>query len=414
MPRIDTVVIGAGQAGLAASRLLTGAGRDHVVLDRGRLAERWRSERWDSLRLLSPNWMTRLPGWEYDGPDPDGYMGASELVASFEAYAHSFAAPVEIGVAVRSVRATSDGFVVVSDGGAWRADHVVIATGDAMHPRVPAIARDFASRTYQLPTSRYRNPDQLPAGGVLVVGASASGVQVADELRRAGRDVVIAAGNHTRMPRTYRGMDVFWWMARAGVLDATIDETPEPEAARRAPSLQLVGRPTHDTLDLGVLSDRGVRVAGRLLGTDGRRAHFGDDLKVSLARSDERMNRTLETIDRHIDDSGCSAEFEPPERPRRIRLRGVPTELDLVQLGVSTVVWATGFRRSYPWLRVPVLDAHGEIRQRRGVTPVRGLYVLGLRFQHHRDSNFIGGVGRDARFVVEHICGRHACEGVGA
>jgi putative flavoprotein involved in K+ transport len=414
MPRIDTVVIGAGQAGLAASRLLTEAGRDHVVLDRGRLAEKWRSERWDSLRLLTPNWMTRLPGWDYDGPDPDGYMGASELVSSFEAYARSFGAPVETGVTVRSVRATSDGFVVAADGGEWRADHVVIATGDAMHPRVPSIARDFSSRTYQLPTSRYRNPDQLPEGGVLVVGASASGVQVADELRRAGRDVVLAVGNHTRMPRTYRGMDVFWWMARAGVLDATIDETPDPDGARRSPSLQLVGRATHETLDLGVLRKRGVQVAGRLVGTDGRRVCFAGDLHADLARSDERMNRTLETIDRHIEDSGCAAEFDPPDRPRPIRLRGAPTELDLVRHGISTVLWATGFRRAYPWLQVPVLDARGEIRQRRGVTPARGLYVLGLRFQHHRDSSFIGGVGRDARFVVEHICGNHACEGVGA
>jgi putative flavoprotein involved in K+ transport len=402
----DTIVIGGGQAGLAMSRSLTDRGVDHVVLERGRIAERWRSERWDSLRLLTPNWMSRLPGWRYDGPDPDGYMTAAEVTDYFARYAEASSAPVVEHCTVESVRAVADRFEVVTTCGVFGARHVVIATGWCDRPWVPAMARRLSTGITQVTPSDYRNPTSLPQGGVLVVGASATGVQLADELRSAGRDVVLAVGSHSRLPRRYRGMDVFWWLDRIGSLDRTIDEMPDPARARQEPSLQLVGRPGGRRLDLGTLQRSGVRLAGRLDAVDGRRVRFAGDLPVTIANADRRMTRVLADIDTHIAATGLTGEVLAPDPPRNILATTSPDELDLRRSGIETVIWATGFRRSYPWLHLPVLDATGEIRQRRGVTPMAGLYVLGQRFQHFRSSNFIDGVGRDAAFVAHHLACR--------
>jgi putative flavoprotein involved in K+ transport len=402
----DTIVIGGGQAGLAMSRSLTDRGVDHVVLERGRIAERWRSERWDSLRLLTPNWMSRLPGWRYDGPDPDGYMTAAEVTDYFARYAEASSAPVVEHCTVESVRAVADRFEVVTTCGVFGARHVVIATGWCDRPWVPAMARRLSTGITQVTPSDYRNPSSLPQGGVLVVGASATGVQLADELRSAGRDVVLAVGSHSRLPRRYRGMDVFWWLDRIGSLDRTIDEMPDPARARQEPSLQLVGRPGGRRLDLGTLQRSGVRLAGRLDAVDGRRVRFAGDLPVTIANADRRMTRVLADIDTHIAATGLAGEVLAPDPPRNILATTSPDELDLRRSGIETVIWATGFRRSYPWLHLPVLDATGEIRQRRGVTPMPGLYVLGQRFQHFRSSNFIDGVGRDAAFVAHHLACR--------
>src|SRR3954462_13552757 len=263
---VDTVVIGAGHAGLAVSRLLSAAGRDHVVLDRGRVGERWRSERWDSLHLLTPSWMMRLPGWSYQGTDPDGYLSAGAFVDHLEAYAASFGAPLQGGTTVEQVRFSGRGgvrYAVATDRGTWHADNVVVATGPHGTSRVPAgLPRDAV-----FTSSSYRNPEQLPDGGVLVVGASSSGVQIADELNRAGRDVVLAAGRHTRVPRTYRGLDIFWWLQATGRLARTIDEMPDAVTARWEPSLQLMGRADQDTardVDLPALQSRGVVLAGHV------------------------------------------------------------------------------------------------------------------------------------------------------
>jgi putative flavoprotein involved in K+ transport len=402
----DTIVIGGGQAGLAMSRSLTDRGVDHVVLERGRIAERWRSERWDSLRLLTPNWMSRLPGWRYDGPDPDGYMTAAEVTDYFARYAEASSAPVVEHCTVESVRAVADRFEVVTTCGVFGARHVVIATGWCDRPWVPAMARRLSTGITQVTPSDYRNPSSLPQGGVLVVGASATGVQLADELRSAGRDVVLAVGSHSRLPRRYRGMDVFWWLDRIGSLDRTIDEMPDPARARQEPSLQLVGRPGGRRLDLGTLQRSGVRLTGRLDAVEGRRVRFAGDLPVTIANADRRMTRVLADIDTHIAATGLTGEVLAPDPPRNILATTSPDELDLRRSGIETVIWATGFRRSYPWLHLPVLDATGEIRQRRGVTPMPGLYVLGQRFQHFRSSNFIDGVGRDAAFVAHHLACR--------
>ncbi|QBR93866.1 flavin-containing monooxygenase [Nocardioides euryhalodurans] len=403
---VDTVVIGAGHAGLAVSRLLTQHGQEHVVLERGGVGERWRTERWDSLHLLTPSWMTRLPGWYYTGPDPDGYLSASQFLRSLQRYAASFAAPVVGGTSVRSLRAARDGrFALHTDGDTWHARHVVLATGPHGTPHVPAgLAR---SDLHVVPSNRYRNAEDLPSGGVLVVGASASGTQIADELARAGRDVVLAVGRHTRMPRRYRGMDAFWWLERTGRLARTIDEVADPDVARRETSLQLVGRnqphPHGSDLDLAALHRRGVLLCGRLQGLDGGAATFAADLPTTVASADRTMHRFLDVVDRHVEEAGLTREVLPARRPTRFTPPPAPTRVPLESQGIRTVVLAAGYRPDHPWVQLPILDRSGAVEQYRGLTRVPGIYVVGQRFQHRRDSGFIDGARHDARTVVAHL-----------
>lgn len=404
MSTIDTLIIGGGQAGLATSRWLTAHGLDHVVLERGRVGERWRGEVWDSLHLLTPNWSNNLPGWACAPHDPHGFLPAARFAEHLADYARSFDAPVQASCLVERVRrAPGGGFEVVTDGGTWHAQQVVLATGWCDEPAVPELAQGIDPDVLQLAPRDYRNPQTLPDGGVLVVGASATGVQLADELRAAGRDVTIAVGRHSRMPRNYRGMDIFWWLDRLGTLDRTLDELPDRHAARTEPSLQLVGRPDGRSLDLATLQAAGVRLAGRLVGADGRRLRFAADLPNTVGAADARLRRVVASIDAYIDRHGLAAEMLAPEPFPSAQVEGAIERIDLRAEGIGTVIWATGHRRPYRWLQIPVLDEHGEIRQRQGVTPVPGLYVVGQRFQHWRRSNFIGGVGRDAALVARHI-----------
>jgi putative flavoprotein involved in K+ transport len=405
MPTTETVIIGAGQAGLAASRCLADRGSEHVVLERGRIGQRWRSETWDALHLLSPNWMNALPGRPYEGEDPDGFISATAFADELVDYARSFGSPVEEESRVAAVESRSGSFHVVTERTVWTAANVVVATGWCDRPAIPALARALPDDVYQVAPNEYHNPEQLPPGGVLVVGASATGVQLADELRAAGRDVTLAVGRHTRVPRTYRGMDIFWWLERLGLLDKTIDEVPDPVLARREPSLQLVGRQNRRSLDLASLQADGVRLVGRLIGVDGPRVRLASDLSATVADAHRRMNQLFAGIEDYIEANGLASEVLAAEPSPAIAATPVVRKLDLRASGISSVVWATGYRRSYPWLQLPVLGRDGEIRQRRGRTPVPGLYVLGQRFQHHRSSNFIGGVGRDAAYVADHIAG---------
>ncbi|MGZ4663963.1 MAG: NAD(P)-binding domain-containing protein [Frankiaceae bacterium] len=404
----DTIVLGAGHAGLAVSRLLTDRGRDHVMLDRGRIAERWLSQRWDSLRLLTPNWMTRLPGWSYRGDDPDGFMRAADLAAYLDTYALSFGAPVYPGVEFESVRAAGGEYPVGTSSGTWSARNVVIATGYCDLPSEPAVLHSLAPGIRRVSAAGYRNPDELSAGGVLVVGASASGAQISDELARAGRDVVLAVGAHTRIPRRYRGRDIMFWLDAMGLLDRSAEQVADLEQARREPSLQLVGRPDGRDLDLATLQSAGVRLAGRLMGADAHTVRFATDLRGTVAGADERLRRLLARIDRYAEQSGLAGTPPPAEPVPPVRIVGYLTDLNLRAAGITTVVSATGFRREYPWLQVPVLDPAGEIRQHRGVTPAAGLYVVGLRFQTRRNSTFIDGARHDARLVVDHLSTRRA------
>lgn len=404
MKRAETLVIGGGQAGLAMSRCLTERGVDHVVLERGRLAERWRSERWDSLRLLTPSWQSRLPGWSYRGPDPDGFMTREEVIGYLEDYARSFAPPVETGVAVQSVERDGDRFRVATSGGTWSASNVVVATGNCDRPLVPRFAGRIPREIVQVVPSAYRNPSELPRrGGVLVVGASATGIQLAEEIHRSGRPVTLVVGRHTRLPRRYRGRDIQWWLEAAGVWSETIADVHNLAAARIEPSLQLVGSPEHRTIDLGTLQDQGVRLVGRALDVEDGRLALAGDLGESIAAADARLARLFSRIDGFIDRAGLAGEVLPAAPIRAIVPRETPRSIDLRREGIATILWATGFRRSYPWLRVDVLDERGEIRHEGGVTPERGLYVLGLQFLRTRKSSFLDGVGADAEILAERI-----------
>ena len=404
MRRAQAVVIGGGQAGLATSRCLGQAGVDHVVLERGRVGERWRSERWDSLRLLTPNWQSRLPGFRYRGSDPDGYMTMAEVAGFLERYARSFAAPVEQGTSVLAVEAAGHGYRVTTDRGDWQAPSVVIATGHCDTPFVPGLARGLSSDVLQLVPTRYRNPGELSSGGVLVVGASASGVQLADEIHASGRPVTLAVGRHTRLPRVYRGRDILWWLDAMGVFDESVEDVFDAAVSREQPSLQLVGRPDRATLDLPTLEARGVRLVGRASGADGGRVFFEDDLVRHTVAADARLARLVERIDSFAARTGLDAEIGSPEPFQPFFWPApAPTEIDLRAEGIRTVVWATGFRRLYPWLKLPVLDASGEIRHAGGVTEAPGLYAIGLYFLRRRKSSFIDGVGQDALELAAHL-----------
>ncbi len=399
----DVVVIGGGQAGLAMSRCLGGRGIEHVVLERGRVGERWRSERWDSLTLLTPRWLSRLPGWSYRGPDPDGFMSRREVIRYLEAYARSFAAPVEQGVTVEAVERGGGGYRVSTDRGPWRASAVVVATGHCDRPSMPAFASALPGDVVQVVPAHYRRPDELPDGGVLVVGASATGVQLAAEIHASGRPVVLAAGRHIRLPRRYRGRDILCWLDAAGVLDESAADVRDAEASRRQPSLQLVGRPDHRSIDLATLHEAGVRIVGRAVGAEDGRVLLADDLAHSVAAAEVRLARLLARVDSHADRAGPGAEVPPRDAIPPVRLPPAPASLDLRREGVRTVVWATGYHRSYPWLKLPVLDGRGEIRHEGGITSEPGLYVLGLQFLRRRNSSFLDGVGADACELTHHL-----------
>jgi putative flavoprotein involved in K+ transport len=405
MTRIDTLVIGAGQAGLAMSRCLSDRSVEHVIVERGRVAERWRTERWDSLRLLTPNWQTRLPGFRYEGPDPDGYMSLSQLVHFFERYALSFGAPIEFGTTVLAVEQAGAHFRVATSRGMWLARNVVIATGYSDLPYVPPLARRLSPRIVQIAPTQYRNSTQLPPGGVLVVGASATGVQLADEIRATGRSVTLAVGRHLRLPRTYRGRDIMWWLDAMGVFDETTTDVFDVRTSRKQPSLQLAGRSDVRSPDVNTLQQHGVRVLGRLRGAERERVFLDDDLIATTAASDVKLAELLLRIDAFIAKAGLDgvAPPEPFEPTWTSALAITKTTIDLRSAGIDTVIWATGFTRRYPWLRLAVFDERGEIRHRDGITPVPGLFVLGMHFQRRRKSAFIDGVGDDAAFLADRI-----------
>jgi len=403
--RTDVLVIGAGHAGLAMSRQLAARSIDHVVLERGEVANSWKTERWDSLRLLTPNWQSRLPGYEYQGDDPGGYRTMPETIALLEGYARHIAAPVRTRTAVTSVRRTEDGYAVSTTRGEWRSRAVVLATGACNLPSVPPFAAALPDGTTSVHAKHYRNPAQLPEGGVLVAGASATGVQLAEEIQRSGRPVTLAVGEHIRMPRRYRGRDIQWWMDAAGVLDLRYDEVDDLSRARGVPSLQLVGDPAGRTVDLNALTDIGVRLAGRFAGLRDGKALFSGSLANQAALSDLKMNRLLDALDAWAAENGVAGEVPAPERFAPTRLPDSPPHaIDLARAGIRTVLWATGYRPDYSWLEVPVFDRKGRLRHDGGiVADAPGLYVMGLPFLRRRKSALIDGAGEDARELSAHL-----------
>jgi len=400
---VPTVIVGAGHAGLAVSCRLAERSIPHVVLERGEVANSWRTERWESLRLLTPNWQSRLPGVSYRGDDPDGYMSMPDVVDFITTYASTIAAPVHTHTKVIRVGAHDQGYVVETDRGTWTCDSVVVASGSANIANVPAAAADVPSSIAQVTAMTYRSPDDLDDRAVLVVGASATGVQLADEICRSGRAVTISVGEHVRMPRTYRGHDVFWWMDKAGVLDETHDEVDDLVRVRHLPSPQLIGTPEHRSIDLNALASLGAEIVGRLTGIRNGVAQFSGSLANVCMLADLKMNRLLQTFDGWAETSAVS-DISPPRRfdatwvPESARL-----EVDFAADDIGSIVWATGYRPDYSWLDVPVLDAKGRVRHVGGVTDAPGLYVTGLNVLRRRRSSFINGAEQDSQELSEHI-----------
>lgn len=375
-----------------------------MVLERGEVANSWRRERWDSLRLLTPNWQSRLPGHRYEGADPDGYMTTAEVIAFIARFADVSAAPVLTHTTVTSVAATGDGYRVVTTNGEYRCRSVVIASGACNLANVPALRQAVPETVESFTPFDYRHPGQLPQGGVLVVGASATGVQLAQEIQGSGRPVTLSVGEHVRLPRTYRGRDVLWWMDASGVWNQRYDQMDDVVRARRLPSPQLVGTPERTTLDLNALSASGVEIVGRFSTVRDGRALFSGGLRNQFALADLKMDRLLDTFDEWarghtVDDDVAPPErFEPTRAPERSRL-----ELDLNRGEIRSIVWATGFRPDYSWLQVPVVDAKGHLRHEGGVVDSPGLYAMGLPVLRRRKSTFIHGAEDDARDVVDHL-----------
>jgi putative flavoprotein involved in K+ transport len=402
--RTTTVVIGAGHAGLAMSRYLAERSIDHIVLERGEVANSWKTERWDSLRLLTPNWQSRLPGFGYDGNDPDGFRNMAETIAFIERYAKVILAPVATHTTVTSVRSAGGGYEVITDRGVWRARTVVIASGACNIPLVPALAELVPSGVAALTPMEYRNPNQLAEGGVLVVGASATGTQIAEEIYRSGRPVTLSVGEHVRVPRVYRGRDIQWWMDACGVLDERYDEADNLDRVRNLPSLQLAGSDDRRTVDLNALTDIGVKLVGRLAGINQGKAQFSGSMPNLCALADLKVNRLLDRIDEWVRLDGLDDAIPPPHRfaPTRVDA-SPPLGLDLTNGRIRTIIWATGFRPDYSWLHVPVLDHKGRIRHDGGIVEAPGLYVMGLPFLRRRKSTLIDGAADDARDLSEHL-----------
>jgi putative flavoprotein involved in K+ transport len=410
--RTTTVVIGAGHSGLAISRCLSERAIDHVVLERNEVANAWRTERWDSLRLLTPNWQCRLPGYSYAGDDPDGFMTMPQVVDFITGYAKYIAAPVQTGTTVTSVRRTDDGYRVVTDNGEWQCDTVVLASGAFNVPHLPAFAGAVPATVTTITPSEYRNPDTLPEGGVLVVGASATGVQVAHEIQRSGRQVTLSVGEHVRGPRLYRGRDIQWWMEMAGVLGERYDAVDDIVRARRVPSMQLAGSPERATFDLNALTAIGVKLVGKLATVRDGRALFSGSLRNKCELADLKLGRLLNVLDEWATTSGLDGELPPPHRCEPTVVPHPPTlGLDLTSGEIQTVLWATGFRPDYSWLDVDVLDNKGMVRHDGGVVvDSPGMYLLGMPFLRRRKSSFIDGGREDAEdLIVElaaHLDGR--------
>jgi len=373
------------------------------LLERGEVANSWRRERWDSLRLLTPNHQSRLPGYRYEGADPDGYMTMPEVVEFISGFAHASAAPVRTHTEVTAVRQVDDGYHVLTSNGELRCRSLVIASGACNVPIVPAVRAAVPSSIEHFTPFDYRNPSRLSEGGVLVVGASATGVQFADEIRRSGHRVMLAVGEHVRLPRIYRGRDVLWWMEACGIWNERYDEIDDIARARKLPSPQLVGTPERTTLDLNALSASGVEIVGRLAAVRDGRALFSGGLLNQFALADLKMNRLLDTFDEWAQTAG-DLDVGPPERFEPTRAPAAPRlELDLKSGEIRSIVWATGFRPDYRWLEVPAVDRKGRLRHDGGVVDAPLMYAIGLPVLRRRKSTFIHGAEDDARDIVEHL-----------
>ncbi|HEU0235732.1 MAG TPA: NAD(P)/FAD-dependent oxidoreductase [Candidatus Limnocylindrales bacterium] len=405
MHKPDVVVIGGGQAGLAASAMLIEHGVDHVVLERDSIASRWR-QRWNSFTLVTPNWTVRLPRGEYDGSDPDGFLPRDEIVAHLEQYAERIGAPVVTGIDVTEVTARNGGYRIATSDGPYDARAVIVATGTFQRPKRPPIGQPGLG-ILDLHSSDYRSPDELPPGGVLVVGNGQSGAQIAEELHEAGRRVVLSVGRATRAPRRYRGRDVFRWLEAIGLLDRPVEALDSP-AERFAANPHVSGKRGGHTLNLHRFARDGIRLTGRLTGIEGSVVRFAPDLAANLAASDEFANGLRSGLDEFIVKAGIDA---PPPDPaddydgRDGFDQPETLELDLAAEGIGTILWSAGYAWDFSWVRPARLDEYGYPIQRADYADSRGLYFLGLHFLHRQKSGIFYGVGDEARAIAAHIAG---------
>lgn len=401
---VETIVIGAGQAGLAMSWHLSQRGCEHLVLERARIAERWRTQRWDSLCFQFPNWGLELPGHPpYAGGPPDAFAHRNEVWGFIEEYAAAVHAPVRCAVEVTALRGDEkNGYRLLTQHGTLQARSVVVATGPYQRGRIPSLHQGLPPSVLQVHAGDYRSPASMPDGAVVVVGSGASGCQIADELVEAGRRVFLCVGRHQRAPRRYRGRDAFWWRRELGMLDETAAEVP-PE--RRLPPPLVTGVHGGYDVDLRQSAAQGLCLLGRLQGIDGGSMYFADDLDVQLRAGDRSLDEFLARVDQHIERTGLDAPQAPERADRSPPSIDSPAQVDVRGERIGSVVWATGYDRDFSWVELPVLDSAGEPVHTRGVTAMQGLYFLGMPWLHKRKSTFLAGVGEDAGFIADAIAG---------
>lgn len=407
-PFVETLIIGGGQAGLAASYWLTRHHREHLILDQApQAASAWRTDRWDSFTLVTPNWMLKLPGAEYTGPEPDAFMPLAEVIGYLEAYEQQIAAPVRHNVRVEAVTAAAGPggarFHLATSAGDWHARHVIVATGLFQTPRQPSFASALPAEVTQLHSGQYRRPEALPPGPVLVVGSAQSGSQITAELAAAGRQVYLStSGSSGRLPRRYRGRDMMAWFVEVGGMDRTVDQLPTPRA-KFAGNPHVSGRAGGRTLNWHQFAREGVTLLGRLTGADAGRLRFASDLHANLGRADRFAADLLKRVDDHIVRRQLDAPAEALPELRDGYLAQDLSVLDLAAAGIRTVIWALGYRFDFSLVKLPVLDADGFPITRRGVTEYPGLYFLGLPWLHTQKSGLLFGVGEDAAHVAAHL-----------
>ncbi|MBX2881553.1 MAG: NAD(P)/FAD-dependent oxidoreductase [Granulosicoccus sp.] len=403
---ISVVIVGAGHAGLAVSRCLSEQDIEHVVLERGDVANTWRTERWQSLRLLTPNWQNDLPGYSYRGDDPDGFMACEDVVSFISDYASKIKAPVRTHTTVLSITRSGTGYLVQTDRGEWECRGLVLASGACNQAAVPSHVQQLPNEIQSLTPLDYQAPQQLPKGGVLIVGASATGLQLAEEIQKSGRKVTISVGEHVRLPRRYRQADIHWWMDKAGILDQRIEDQDDPQRARRLPSPQLIGSAQARSLDLNKLQSAGIDIVGRLAGIREGHALFSGSLRNCCAMADQKQNRLLDLLDQWASDNALDHLLPVEPRPKPTRVPERPKlQIDLTDGSYSTVIWASGYRPDYSWLHLPVINKKGMLIHERGVvgdeqsnTP--GMFAMGLPFMRRRKSGFISGAKNDAKAIA--------------
>lgn len=398
MKTINTIIIGAGHAGLALSYLLTKRGINHLVLERGEIGERWRSERWNSLHMIFPNYMTQLPGFKYAGKNPQGFDSKDQFIKFLEEYAKSFKAPVESNTNVISVNKQPRGFLVKTDKGNFEAKNVVVAIGSFHQPVIPNLSKSFPKNIYQIHSTQYKNPAKLPKGAVLVVGAGNSGVQIVDDLISAKRQTYLCVGKLRILPRRYRGKDSLTWMDEMGKLDLKASDL-SPEAKKVVPPL-LFGK--NESVDIRKLSKKGVILLGRLKEVHGNEITLENNLEESLKNGDATLETFKDMVNEYIKAKRMYAPRAAAKISSNLKIESL-TELDFKKANITSVIWATGYKDDFSWIKVPLLDKAGEPIHTRGVTKTPGLFLLGMRWLYKYKSFSIYGITEDAKYLSQQI-----------